>query len=195
MDPQTLDFYSQRADEWAAALPYDHSPFLDSFLDLLPSGARVLEMGCGDGREAARMIERGFAVDTSDGTPTMARLASERLGFEVPVRRFEELEAVEAFDGVWCQASLLHVPEPDLPDVLARIHRALKPGGWHWASYKDGGGGGRDDFGRFFSYIPAERLAAAYRAAAPWASLDLKTREAVRHFSNPTLWHEVLAHK
>src|SRR5690606_11564639 len=129
MDRATRDFYQHRAAAWAAALPFEWSPWLDAFLDRLPAGARILELGCGDGREAARMIARGFEVVPSDGTPEMARLASERLGREVPVMRFDELDAREEFDAVWSQAALLHVPEAELPDVLARVHRALKPGG------------------------------------------------------------------
>lgn len=195
MDRGTLDFYEHRAAEWAAHLPFEHSPRLDPFLDRLPPGATILEMGCGDGRDAARMIARGFEVHVSDGTPAMARLASERLGREVPVMDFTELDARETFDAVWCQASLLHVAEDDLPGVLARIHRALRPGGWHWASYKDGTGGGRDEFGRFFSYLPAERLDAAYRRAAAWAELEIGTGAGLRHFGSPTLWHHVLARK
>ena len=195
VDRRTLDFYQQRASEWAAALPCAWSPQLDPFLDLLHPGARVLELGCGDGRDAERMIARGFEVHPSDGSPVMAGLASERLGREVPVMRFSELEAVEAFDGVWCQASLLHLPEDELPGILSSIHRALRPGGFHWASYKDGTGGGRDEFGRFFSYIPRERLEAAYRAAAPWSELTIGSQEGSSFFSGRTIWHDVLVRK
>ena len=195
MDRQTLDFYQRRAAEWAAHLPHAYSPRLDSFLDRLPAGGTVLEMGCGDGRDAAHMIGRGFDVAASDGSPAMAALASERLGREVPVMEFVELDACEAYDGVWCQASLLHVGEDALPGILARIHRALRSGGWHWASFKDGTGGGRDDGGRFFSYIPVARLEAAYRSVGPWAKLAIGTRQGASFFRGPTMWHEVLARK
>lgn len=196
MDRQTLEFYERRGREWAAALPYgDYSAQLDPFLDRLPPGARILELGCGDGRDAARMIARGFAVDPSDGSPHMGRLASERLGFEVPVKRFVELDAVASFDAAWCQATLLHVPEEELPAVIARIHRALRPGGLHGASFKGGEGGARDPHGRFFSYLPAERLEAAYRAAAPWAELAVSTHDGFSFGHVPTPWHNVLARK
>jgi len=195
MDGNTRDFYQRRAAEWAAHLPHAHSPRLDPFLDRLPPGGAILEMGCGDGRDAAYMIARGFEVHPSDGTPAMARLASERLGREVPVMEFAELEAVEAFDGIWCQASLLHLAEAELAPVLRRIHRALRRGGWHWASYKDGTGGGRDDVGRFFSYIPRERLEAAYRAAGVWSELRIGTQQGSSFFRGPTLWHDVLVRK
>jgi hypothetical protein len=125
----------------------------------------------------------------------MARLAGERLGFEVPVMRFAELEAVEAFDAVWCQATLLHLPETELPAALARIHRALRRGGLHWASFKGGEGGARDPHGRFFSYLPAERLEAAYRSAADWAELEISTHDGFSFGHVPTPWHNVLARK
>src|SRR5688500_6037245 len=176
MDDRTRQFYETRGREWADAHPPgSYGRELDTFLDRLAPGATILELGCGDGRDAARMIARGFDARPSDGTPGMARLASERLGREVPVMQFSQLEAVEEFDAVWCQSSLLHVAEDDLPGILARIHRALRPGGWHWASFKGGQGGGRDEFGRFFSYLPPERLEAAYRAAADWAELAMAT--------------------
>jgi hypothetical protein len=51
-------------------------------------------------------------------------------------------------------------------------------------------------FGRFFSYLPAARLDAAYRLAAPWAELALTTRYDGRSFGGaPTDWHNVLARK
>jgi hypothetical protein len=141
------------------ARPDVHSPGLDWFLDQLPP-ARA------SSSSAAATAARPTADDRprlrgapDDGTAAMAQLASEAARrVAVPVMRFDELDAVEAFDGVWSQAALLHVPESDLPRCSPRVHRALKPGGYHWASYKDGTGGGRDALGRFFSYIALDRL-------------------------------------
>jgi SAM-dependent methyltransferase len=196
MDSRTLEFYETHGKEWAHAHPPgSYGRELDAFLDRLAPGATILELGCGDGRDAARMIERGFDAHPSDGSPGMAALASERLGRDVPVMQFYELEAVAEFDAVWCQSSLLHIAEDELPGTLARIHRALKPGGWHWASFKGGQGGGRDQFGRFFSYLPADRLEAAYRTAGHWAELTLSSGEGFSYGGAPTPWHNVLARK
>jgi len=196
VDRATLEFYELRGEEWAASHPlHTQSPQLDAFLDLLGPGASILELGCGDGRDAEHMTARGFDVHPSDGSPGMASLASRRLGREVPVMRFTELEAVAQFDAVWCQATLLHAPESDLPCILARIHRALRPGGRHWASFKDGERGGRDAFGRFFSYLPAERVEAAYREAGPWAQFEVTSGDGTSFGGAPTRWHNVLARK
>jgi len=196
MDPRTLDFYQTRGEEWAASHTLiRQSPWLDAFLDRLPPGAAILELGCGDGRDAERMIARGFDAHPSDGSPHMAALAGARLGREVPVMEFWQLEDVDRYDAAWCQASLLHAAEDELPGILVRIHRALRPGGLFWASFKGGTGEGRDEFGRFFSYLPADRLEAAYRVAAPWAELSPVTREGSSFGGQAIPWHEVTARK
>jgi SAM-dependent methyltransferase len=48
---------------------------------------------------------------------------------------FEELAFDNQFDGIWASASLLHVPRSHLPDVLARLKNALKPGGILYATF------------------------------------------------------------
>ena len=144
------------------------SRHLDAFLDLLSPGARILELGCGGGRDAAAMLARGFAVDPTEGVAEIARQAEARLGCAVRVMRFDQLDAVEAYDGIWCHASLLHVPIGALPSTLSRIYRALRPRGRHFASYKSGGEAGRDRFGRYFNYPSPARLIALYREAASW---------------------------
>ena len=195
MDQQTAEFYQARAEEWAAAAKWEWNEWLDPFLDLLPPGARILELGCGDGRDAARMIARGFAVDASDGSERMAKLASRRLGYDVPVRRFDQLDADCAYDATYASASLLHVPLAELPAILTRIHRALKPGGRHFASYKGGDGGHRDEHGRFYSYVPLADLEAAYRTAGDWTELDIVTRDGTSFGGAPTPWHSVTARR
>lgn len=172
-DARTLAFYAAEAPVYSASGPSGVSRHLDHFLDRLPDGAEILELGCGGGRDAAHMIARGFAVDPTDGVVEIAAQAEARIGRPVRVMRFGELDAARRYDAIWASASLLHVPRGDLPGVLARIHRALKPGGLHFASYKGGGREGRDRFGRYFNYFAREELESVYRDAASWDWLDL----------------------
>lgn len=173
-DPDTLLFYGAEAPVYAASGKDGINRHLDAFLDLLSQGASILELGCGGGRDAAHMIARGFHVDATDGTPELAAKAAERLGREVRVMRFDEIDAVEQYDAVYASASLLHVPREGFPDILAALWRALKPGGWHFASYKGGGTEGRDRFGRYFNYLSAAQGEAFYRAAGDWESLQIE---------------------
>jgi SAM-dependent methyltransferase len=167
-DRATLRFYSDEAPVYCGSGPQGASRHLASFLDRLASGSRILELGCGGGRDAEAMIGRGFAVDATDGTPEIALKAEERINQRVRVMRFDQLDSVESYDAVWAHASLLHVPRPGLGRVLQLIHRALRPGGLHFASFKQGAVEGRDRFARYFNFFDMPTLLATYRAAASW---------------------------
>lgn len=164
-DPDTIAFYQTRAPHWVFHSGEHCSHQLDSFLDRLPHGAAVLELGCGGGRDAVRMQERGFSVDATDATPALVTRANQAFGLGARVMAFHELEAEADYAGVWAHASLLHCPRSALPDVLTRIHRALLPGGWHFASFKLGEGEGRDLLGRLHNFPSAGWLITAYEAA------------------------------
>lgn len=171
-DPATLDFYASEAPDYAASVPGGIGRHLDPFLEQLPAGALVLELGCGSGRDAAAMIARGFTVDATDGVPGMAAQAQGRLGKPVRVMRFDELAEHEKYDGIVAAYSLLHVPRSGLPDVLRRIWRALKPGGWHCATYKSAGAEGRDRLGRYYNYPAETELTDWYRQAGSWDEME-----------------------
>ena len=76
--------------------------------------------------------------------------------------------ALETYDAIWANASLLHVPRSSLPQILALVFKALKPGGLHFASYKGGGTEGRDRYGRYFNYLSREDVTEVYRKSGPW---------------------------
>lgn len=176
-DAPTLDFYEREAPRYTLAGAQGPHRQLDPFLDRLEPGARILELGCGAGRDALRMIERGFVVDATDGSAAMARKASERIGQEVRVLLFGELEACEEYDAVWAHASLHHVELPELHDALARIARALKPGGWHFANFKLGQGADRDSLGRLYTFASEAEMQATYAAVLGWEIVEAAVYE------------------
>ena len=174
MDETTLTFYRENAEAYAG---WKKAPSarLKAFLELLPQGGTILELGCGAGHHSAVMLAEGFSVRATDGSPEMAEIASQRLGRPVETMRFDQLDAEQAYDGVWANACLLHVPRDELAGILARIHRALKPQGVFYASYKMGESDGRDSLGRYYSYVSPEWLAATYAGAGPWTTLSSET--------------------
>ncbi|KZY56776.1 hypothetical protein A3736_07290 [Erythrobacter sp. HI0063] len=164
-DPATLAFYQAQAPRYTLSFGQAPSRHLDPFLDRLEPGVRVLELGCGGGRDGARIVERGFDLDATDGVSAMVRKANERFDLGARVMRFDELDAVSAYDAVWAHACLLHVPRMNLHGVLAAIRTALKPGGWHYASYKLGSGEGRCLLGRLHNFPDAAWIESVYRDA------------------------------
>lgn len=193
-DDETLRFYAANAATYARHRTGPSVERLDAFLSALPAGARVLELGCGNGMDAEHMMARGFDIDATDGTPGLVAEARGRVGNRARVMRFDELDADTAYDGVWASASLLHVPAADLPDILRRVHQALKPGGTFVASFKAGTGEGRDSMGRYYNYPSADALEAAYRAAG-WIDLALETTMGSGYDALPTEWFWMMARR
>ncbi|MAH15157.1 MAG: SAM-dependent methyltransferase [Sphingomonadaceae bacterium] len=164
-DAATIAYYQANAPHYTLSFGQAPSHHLDAFLDRLAPGASVLELGCGAGRDSARIAERGFTLDATDGTPAMVRKANERFGIAARVMRFDELDAEETYDAVWAHACLLHVARADLPGVLASVHAALRANGLHFANYKLGSAEGRDPLGRLTNLPDEEWLEETYRAA------------------------------
>ena len=179
MDEDTLQFYRANATAYAGREITSRQARLTVFLALLAPDATILELGCGAGGDTAEMLARGFNVLPTDGSPEMAAVASQRLGRPVGTLLFHDIDAVEAYDGVWANACLLHVPRDELAHVLARIWRALKPGGVFYASFKTGDAEGRDTLNRYYNYPSPEWLRETYAGAGSWRSLEIETGEVI----------------
>lgn len=167
---------------------------LQQFVERLPTGGSILELGCGAGQDSEAMIALGFDVTATDGTPEMAAAAAERLGRPVAVLLFDEIEGQSLYDGVWANACLLHVPRADLPAVLTRIRTALRPGGIFYASYKAGSAEGRDGLGRFYNYPSEEWLTQAYGDTG-WQAVEIASAMGGGYDGAATQWLHVTATK
>lgn len=193
-DDETLRFYAENA---ATYVQHERriGSHLESFVNALPAGACVLELGSGGGEDAAFMLAHGLDIHPTDASPELAAEASRHTGRPVRVMRFDELDAEAQFDGVWASASLLHAPDAELAGNLAQIFRALKPGGLFVASFKAGNGEGRDQFGRYYNYPSAQTLLARYQTAAAWSALELTEEDGTGYDAQPTRWLWVTARR
>lgn len=194
-DAATLAFYANEAPDYHANTPEGINYDLPAFLDRLEPGCSILELGCGGGRDAEYMLRRGFLVEPTDGVPAMAALAERRLGRPIRIMRFAELAEHERYDAVYASYSLLHVPRSGLAYVLERIWQALRPGGWHMATYKAGGEEGRDELDRYFNYLSSDQAESYYRAAGAWQSVELTESEGEGHKGRRSPWVNVIVRK
>jgi SAM-dependent methyltransferase len=172
-DPATLAFYESETPVYTASGSGGIARHIPDFLARLAPASAILELGCGGGIDAAYMIAQGHHVAATDGCAAIAVQAEARLGQAVKVMRFDELDAEAEYDAVVASATLLHVPRAELSAILRRVWTALKPGGWHVATYKGGGVEGRDGFGRYFNYPNRDQLRAFYSSAAPWDDVEI----------------------
>ena len=137
----TIDYYNKNAQSFFdETINADMSFWRDKFINLLPNGGRILDAGCGSGRDSKEFIKQGYSVVAFDASREMCKRASELIGQEVWQMRFEEISFDEEFDGVWACASLLHVSPEEINNVFERIHLALQSNGILYSSFKYGDG-------------------------------------------------------
>ncbi len=156
---QANDYYQKNAQEFfQQTLKVDMELLRSHFLAYVPKGGKILDAGCGSGRDAKAFLDSGCPVKAFDAAPTLAQLAGIYIGQKVEVLSFQDLAFDKEFDGVWACASILHVPLADLPDVFLRMFRSLKPGGVLYSSFKYGNGES-DRNGRKFTDMDEAGLA------------------------------------
>jgi len=100
---------------------------------------RMLSVGCGDGSFECLLAAHADSVvgiDVSDAAieRALVRAAAQGLAnVEFRCQAASALDPGERFDGIACVAFLHHVPEPELPALLAQLHARLRPGGFLFA--------------------------------------------------------------
>ena len=134
----TLAHYAQRAESFRAGTrDHDVSQNIDALLRHLPDDVplRILDFGCGPGRDLAVFKRLGHEALGVDGVADFVRMARADTGCTVWEQDFLLLDLPPAhFDGIFANASLFHVPTRTLSRVLSDLCTSLKPGGVLFAS-------------------------------------------------------------
>ena len=112
--------------------------FFQSIID----GKKVVDLGCGAGRDASVFVKNGFNYTGIDASEEMIKIASER----VPKGKFQKMDFSRTifqdreFDGFWASASFLHIPKKDISGILQEAKRIIKNGGIGFISLKEKNG-------------------------------------------------------
>ena len=157
-ETSTLSYYNTRSESFIEhTLSADMSATRDRFTALLPASAFILDLGCGSGRDVKAFLDAGYRVDAVDGSEELCKYARAYTGIDVRCMRFQDLDMTDAYDGIWACASLLHLPENELEEVLRKVGIALKMGGVLYTGFKYGDFSGMRD-GRFFTDFTEDSL-------------------------------------
>ncbi|MBR2737078.1 MAG: class I SAM-dependent methyltransferase [Firmicutes bacterium] len=136
---KTLEYYNENARTFSDQTQnVDFTETQERFLTLMPPQGNILDFGCGSGRDTKFFLERGYRVDAVDGSEELCRIASDYTGIRVRQMLFQDLDAVEQYDGIWACSSILHLKKEELRAVILKMITALKSTGYIYTSFKYG---------------------------------------------------------
>jgi SAM-dependent methyltransferase len=191
---RTLSFYENHAREfYASTANLKADNLYVPFLKELSPGSRILDAGCGSGRDAKAFKAKGFAVEAVDASPELARLASRLIGQTCQIASFQQIDFRSEFDGIWACASIIHVPGTEIKEVLRRLARALKPNGILYVSLKEGHGEKVLTDGRLFNYYTSAEFRQLLTADGLFEIVDIWKSKALD--SSGQTWLNFLARK
>lgn len=189
------DFYRTHADDFfARTVDLAMDELYVPFLARVPTGGRILDAGCGSGRDAKAFLARGYRVTAFDASPELAALAADLTGLDVRTMRFDAMTYVDEFDGIWSCASVLHVPMAEMPATFVRFRNALKIDGVWFLSFKYGEGESTSR-SRLFSNFTETSLTALVEQIEGLAIEDLWTTRDVRPDRATEIWLNALVVK
>jgi SAM-dependent methyltransferase len=198
---ENLRYYEDSAKNYAAKFDaFDLSTIRQRFIDSvektrhalpqpLAERVKILDAGCGTGRDMAEFLKKGYAVTAIDASPAMLRECRKKLTAALTLQNDAELNAAakdtkclemtfdeipyrSKFDGVWAAASLLHVPSELMEETIRTLIQALRPNGTIYMSFKYGRGEHEYD-ARFFSYYSRRQIRALLQRIQGVAETDI----------------------
>ena len=136
---KTIDYYNKHAEEFTAStFEVDMESLYQPFLVELQEGARILDVGCGSGRDTLAFKNKGYQVDAIDYSEELVKKATRLTGIPIKLKSFYEVDDYEAYDGIWACASLLHWERRRLAEVLEKMVQAINPDGGIYMPFKCG---------------------------------------------------------
>lgn len=197
MENTTINYYNQNAKKYSdSTFNLDVSEATRLFALSLEPKAKILDVGCGSGRDSKFFMSKGFDVVSIDASEELAAVASKNLQKEVLVVDLKDLKIKDTFDAIWCQASLLHLYKDELPLAIKNCVQALKvdKAGLLFASFKKGDGCGADENGRYFSYYSVEELQNIFEKTECFQFLGISITKDILGREN-TEWINIVAKK
>ena len=138
---RTIDYYNTNAEKFFNdTVGIELNDFYVKFLNYIPDGGRILDLGCGSGRDTLYFLQKGYDVTSIDASEEMVKLSSELTKRKTLYLRVEDIDFQNQFDGIWACASLLHIDKTLTESVYNILCNALIDGGVLYASYKYGKG-------------------------------------------------------
>ncbi len=195
INDETLRYYNTYADSFSQdTIEAKMTKIQDRFLAYLSPGSHILDLGCGTGRDSKLFLDRQYKITALDGSLELCKIAKVITGQEIMCMRYDEMQWVEAFEGIWACASLLHVKSDQLPYIMKKVINALKRGGIIYISFKHGDFEGMQNR-RYYTNMTEEMLGDLLDPFSEIQVLEQWTSNDVRPGREREKWLNVICKK
>ena len=186
-DEATIKYYDDHAEDYELSTAgIKLTEQWEAFTSRLTAKGKVLDVGCGGGRDILHFQQLGFTVEALEPTPKLARIAREKTNATIHELSVLELTARCRYDGVWACASLLHLPAAEIKAAINKLSVATKHGGYIYISLKEGADEIRKPDGRLFTSFTEDGLneisneLGSLQVIKLWTTEDAAQRSGVR---------------
>ncbi len=187
---ETVKYYDEHAMEFIdSTIHVDVSELYKPFEERINPGCRILDIGCGSGRDSKYFADKGYDVVAIDPSNAMCEQTKKLVKIPVYQMRAEDMRFSNEFDAVWACASLLHILQDKQEMVMRRIATALRECGILYASWKYGSQD-RVDKGRMFSDFNEKMLCdivkeiPAFEVTEMWITQDARKERRSQRWLN-----------
>ncbi len=194
MDKSTITYYDTHAAEYSDKTRYVNMHDIRSvFLNFIEPGARLMDIGCGGGRDMKIFDELGYTVDGIDASQAMCQVAEEYTEISVKCQDIIDWKPMYTYGGIWACASLLHLKDEEFFEFFKRAEKCLSSSGVIYFSMKSGIKDGYDEDGRWylsFNNTKLERILSEnpmFERVRYWKTSDSLKRD--------TVWENVILRK
>lgn len=188
---RTIEYYNKNAESFIqSTIGVDMSSLYSEFEKYLSPGCKILDLGCGSGRDSKYFMNKGYQITAIDPSEEMCASTEKISGIYALKMKVEDMTFVEEFDAIWACASLLHTKMSEMKMVLNKCAQSLKKSGYMYASWKYGTGERIDGY-RHFSDFDEESIKKVLSAISNikivkvWKTSDVRNR-------NMTVWINVI---
>jgi SAM-dependent methyltransferase len=191
---RTIEYYDNNSEEYIGnTINYDLEEIADDFLTHIPNGGIILDAGCGSGRDSLYFTKKGYKCILLDASINMCEYAHELTGCEYQNKYFTDIDEVDAYDGIWASASMLHVPYEQQHIVWKKFYKAVRPTGVIFASYYFGRGS-HFDKGRYFYDTNGDDISDIIKQSGQWDNIEVWMSKELRN-GRQQMWTNIFAIK
>lgn len=135
-----IEYYNREAERYKEERNelVEFTEIYKNFVKYLKPGCKILDFGCGSGRDSLYFKKSGYKVIALDGSPKMCEITRDLCNIEVKEMFFEDFIEKDTYDGIWACATLLHLPKEVLIKVLSNLAASLKDDGYIYTTFKYG---------------------------------------------------------